>query len=333
MGRLTKLAAGLLGLLLIESPLWPVALVCFAYLAFALMPGRSATENGVRRRHALAAIMFGLALVALVSGGTFTPDLFFLGGALVFFWPSLWPLFPLGEVVAVKDSTLLRSRCFPFAWHALAELKPGSESFPRAVSSFTGTLLVFTDTGKAFALATCLAKGRKEAEERLTFQLKSALPGRGSGAYLLPLDAEAAAEALRQRLSRVALPDAGLVKTAALISGALVLECDGANVQAAGAFADKGSARAAVVPGHGGRLDSAPLVWEVLDAVGKRTHWPEPDAFSNLLDSLNATKGVPLGERLKTIEISDDAVSLESLGGALVRVTRPQLRAIVSLYS
>ena len=335
MGWWKKIAVGVLGMLLIGSLLWPVALACFLYLAITLWPRRegSGPRSHVNGRLVVSLVLFGLAAVALVSGGTLSPIIFsFLGGTILF-WPSLRALLPVGEVVPVRDSVLLRSRYFPFAWLAVAELKPGSDSFARAVSAFTGTLLVFTDSGRAFVLATCNAGSRATAEEKLIRMLRVSLPDRHSGAYLLPLDSGAAMNVLRQRFSKARLSDPDLVKAAPRFSGALVLECSDSKIRAARSFATSGPARVSALPGRGGSLDSPPLIWEVVGAIEERTRWPEPDSFSSLLDSLNATRGVPLGERLKVLESNDGDVSLESLGGAQVLVTRPQLRAIVSLYS
>ena len=48
---------------------------------------------------------------------------------------------------------------------------------------------------------------------------------------------------------------------------------------------------------------------------------------------MSAARGVPLGERLKAVEQSEVGVSLQALGGAEVNVSRPQLRALVEMYS
>lgn len=339
MGLLTKVGAGVLGVLLIGGPLWPVALICFAYLALALRPKRSAgADHGTGRfsgrlRYVLALALVSVAAIAYVSGGTLSPVVFGLGGSAALFWPWLASLPPARGVIPVDDSVVFRSKYFPFVWHALGELKPGPDPIPRALSSFTGTLLVFTGTGRVYALATCFALGRKAAEAELTEQLRASAQRTRTGALPFPLDSGAACSVLGQKLARLDLPTGDLVKTGASLSGVLVLRCFRESVREAGAYevtAGEGPAR---IPGRGRSLGSPPLLWEVLEGVGRTTRWASPDPCSSLLDSLNATRGVPLGERLREIEGSGNGVSLQSLGGAEVRVTRPQLRALVRIYS
>jgi hypothetical protein len=338
MGLLMKIVAGVLGLLLIGGPLWPVGLVSFAYLALTLRPKRSSrVDSGTRRsgpsRYILALAFFAVSALAYLYGGTLSPIVFSLGGSVALFWPWLGSFSLNWEVTPVEDSIAFRSRYFPFVWHALGELKPGSDPVPRALSSYSGTLLVFTDTGKAYALATCFCFGRKAAEAELSGQLRGSAPHTRSGGFPFPLDSRAACDVLRQNLTRVNLPSEGLAKAAANISGVLVLGCTKESVREAGAYEIRGHGRSAKVPGSGRPLESPPLLWEVLESVGKRTRWPDPDPCSSLLDSLNVTRGVPLGDRLRSIEGSGNEVSLQSLGGTEVRVTRPQLRALVAIYS
>ena len=338
MGMWEKIAAGAVGLLLIGGPLWPVALVCFAYLALTLSPKSARGDSdtrwpGGRVRHLLASALFAASALAYASGGTLSPTAFFLGGAVALFWPWFDSLSLARQVAPVEDSIAFRSKHFPFIWHALGELKPGSDPFPRALSSFSGTLLVITESGRAYTLATCFALGRKRAEAELNGQLRASAPRARSGGLLFPLDSAAACDVFRWEYSRIRLPSADLARTVTSVSGILVLRCARESVREAGAYEIRGKGDSATLPGCGRALGRAPLVWEVLEGVGRRTRWPGPDSCSSLLDSLNATRGVPLGDRLKAIEGTGSEVSLQSLGGAEVRVTRPQLRALVSIYS
>jgi hypothetical protein len=339
MGLLVKIIVGVMGLLLVGGPLWPMGLIFFAYLALALRPKRSSrVDSGTRRsggrsRYMLALALFAISASAYVYGGTLAPIVFSLGGCLALIWPWLASFSPAGAVVPVEDSIVFRSKYFPFVWHALGELKPGSDPVPRALSSYSGTLLIFTDTGKAYALATCFSLGKNAAEAELSERLRASAPRTRSGAFPFPLDSGAACDVLRQDLARINLPPEDLAKAATKTSGVLVLSCAMESVREAGAYALGGRGRSAKVPGRGRPLGSPPLLWEVLEGVGKRTRWPDPDSCSSLLDSLNVTRGVPLGDRLRAIEGSGNEVSLQSLGGAEVRVTRPQLRALVSIYS
>ncbi|MDG6910695.1 MAG: hypothetical protein JRN08_10040 [Nitrososphaerota archaeon] len=275
--------------------------------------------------------MLVLSGVALSSGGVASPAAFLAGGMVVLLWPVLRPMLPFSEVAPVGDSILLKSKYSPVDWCALAELKPGAEAFPRAISSFRGTLLVFTDTGKAYALARCRSLSRKEAEERVLSKFRSSAPG--TGAYVLPLDGEVAADVFRLKLSRTKLPSGDLAESAPSVSGLLVLDCDGRSIRSGAAFRVEGASPSSTLPGRGTGLESAPLTWEVLEAIGKRTRWPDPDSLSDLLDSMTATRGVPVAERIRTLEGSGAQVTVHSLTGEEVHVSRPQLRAILSIYS
>jgi hypothetical protein len=70
-----------------------------------------------------------------------------------------------------------------------------------------------------------------------------------------------------------------------------------------------------------------------MEAIAKRTIWPEPDSFSNLLESLVVTRNEPLGARLVKLEDSEGGLLIHTLSGDEVRASRPQVRAIVSIYS
>ncbi len=340
MGWKMKVLVALVGLMLLGAGLWPLGLLCFLYL---VIPRGSKGAGGprtdgrsVRRLRGRHIVGFGLVLlsgVALAAGGTLSPVVFFLSGVFILLWPVFGARLPVGEVNPVRDSVLLRSKYLPLAWHAVAELKPGAESFPRAASSFQGSLLVFTETGRAYVTASCFALSRKEAESKLLHQLRSSAPGGRAGAYLLPLDAAPAADLLRLKVSRSRLPKGDLADSASHVAGILLLECRRGLVRRAAAYEIDGRSPSASLPSVGAELESPPLVWEVLDSVGKRTSWPEPDPFSNLLDSLVATRGVPLGERLKAMEGAGRDLTVQSLAGEELRISRPQFRAIISIYS
>lgn len=339
MGLWTKLAAALLGILLVAGPLWPAGLCCFFYLAVVLRPKKSANRthldspaSSALPRQAFGLILFFIGAVALGSGGEFSPIIFFTGGAAALFAPSLRRAL-VEEVAPVGDSVLLRTKRFPLEWHAVAEFKAGSDSFARSLSSFEGTILIFAEPARAFALASCFALGRTDADSKLQRLLKSSNPGRRGGAYLLPLDASYAAGVLGQTFSMARLPTSDLVESASSATGAMVLECSRGTVVKASSLRVGEGSRSPRIPRAVGSVAGRPLLWEVLDSMGKRTRWPDPDSFSSLLDSLSATKGEHLGDRLKEIEEVEGGVKVQGLAGGEVRITRPQLRAIVSVYS
>lgn len=338
MGWKAKALAGFLGLAFLGAGVWPLGFLCFVYLALALGRKRkskvqvSATRRRLPARVLLASLLLVLSIAALASGGVLSPLAFFAGGATALAWPILVRNLPITELVPIGDSVLLRSKYLPILWRSIAELKPGAEPFPVAASAFSGTLLAFTDTGRTYCAVTCHALGRKDAEARLLAAFRAATPSRHAGAYLLPLESGSAAELLKLRLSP--LKQGGdFVGSVASLSGLLVLECQRGSVRRAAAFAVDGSRRAPVFPGKPNDFDAPPLTWEIFDAIGKRTRWPDPDGYSDLLGSMLATRGEPFSERFAQLESSGDRLTVRPLGGSDVVATRAQLRAIVSIYS
>ena len=340
MGWLGRLLAGFLGLASLGIGLWPVGILFLLYLLISFRH-RGSSKAGARsggsvslpRRYFVGFLFFAFSAVAFASGGSYSPIVLFIIGALVLSWPKVGPALPFAQVVPIDNSVLLRSKYSPLAWHAVAELKPGPEPFPRALSSISGRLAVFTDTGKTYLIASCFALGRKDAESRLLFHLRSQAIGTRGGAYLLPLDTEAAASIFRLKLTRMKPASADFVEYSSRVSGVLSLDCVMGRVARAQFYEIDGPASSARPPSRGSELDSPPLLWEVLDFVGKRTRWPDPDTLSNLLDSLAVTRGVPLAERFRMLQGSGNNVTIQSLGGAEVSISRPQLRAMVSIYS
>jgi hypothetical protein len=335
----SRLLAALLGLLFLLSPLWPLGLLFFLYLLVSLRPrvSRKAGDSPgarrvVSRRLVLGLLLISFSAIALASGGTLSVAVFFVLGVTALLWPSVARRLSLSEVVPLGDSILLRSKYLPHRWYALAEVKQGQEQFPRAISSFEGTLLVFTDTGRAYSVVACNALARKEAETKLLASFRSAASIGRAGAYLLPLDSVDAADVLRHRTPPARFPSNDIADSASRFSGLLLLECRRGFATRASAF-EVGPAGPPTLPGDTRELASPPLLWEVIDAVGKRTKWPDPDQYSILLDSLVATRGVPLGERLKELEGDGGKLRVQALSGPEVRTSRPQLRAIISIYS
>jgi hypothetical protein len=337
MGWKSRATAVLLGLFLLSGGLWPVSLVCFV---FALVPGNSrsvgkeamkSSKGFLTPRHFVGIVFILLGLVAISAGGTLSPIVFLALGAVVMAWPRMHLGILGGGVRPHKDSVLLRSKYIPVSWSAVAELKPGADSYPRAISSFDGRLAVFTGSGKAYLIASCTALSSQEAESKLLTLLRSASPTGNVGAYLLPLEASAAQEVFKLKLSslRIAFSEGNLTPPG---PGLLLLECSKGVVRKAAAFTME-AAKSATIPSGTALLGSAPLTWEVLESLGRRTSWPDPDSMSNLLDSFVASRGVPLGERLKSLEGAGTELMVESLAGDQLKLSRSQFRAIVSIYS
>ncbi|MDA4127143.1 MAG: hypothetical protein OK452_08095 [Thaumarchaeota archaeon] len=338
MGWTRRLFVGLVGAVSFAAGLWFVGIVSILYLAMSFRPrpkdapGGAKAKSRIPIRLFLAGGLFVLSAIAFGAGGTYSPVLLFSAGLVAFFWSRL----PVGsifaQVVPIEESILLRSKYVPFLWYALAEVKPGPEDFPRAASSISGTLVIFVDSARAYALAKCRAMGRNSAEAQLLSRLKDSVSSHQSRAYILPLDAKSASELFLHRLSTTKIPE-DLATRASSLPGLLVVHAHGGRIEQASAYKISAPAGSPSLPLGHKEMKGRPLLWELLESIGKRSRWPGPDAYSNLLDSVSATRGELIGERLGGIEGSGSSVIVQSLGGEKLELSRPQLRAIISIYS
>ena len=68
----------------------------------------------------------------------------------------------------------------------------------------------------------------------------------------------------------------------------------------------------------------------------ERFQLSEPDGYVMFLNSMHVSRGAPPGSKLtlKSAEAGETGsmLTVESLGGAPVELTRPQLRTIVKVY-
>ncbi len=337
MGLLGKTVLFVLGTGSLAFHLWLVAILCFAALAYSLGRRRGgakknanqvpASRNLTRLRMAVCGLSLLLTVIAAASGGPYW--LFAIVSLAVCIpWSSILGKLTSSTLVHVGDSTLLRSALFPLCWHSLAEVKPGSRPLPRALSSYEGRL-IFTGSGKIYCHVRAFAFDSSRAEARTLAALRQAAAGMtADGAYLMPLDGGSAAKVLSSRLRRVRLSQRGLPDLGADV---LVTESREGFLTRIATYRLVGSSSAGSVPRTAG-LRRRPLLWETLEAAAKVRRLPEPDSFSNLLESFAAARGEPIGERLGALEDAGEKVTLESLSGDRLQVTRPQLRALAALY-
>lgn len=319
------------GVVLLEIGFWPASILVFACVILSLGAGKA--DSPLRPRVMLGVALVALSAAAFSSHGEASPWMLLACGGAALAWPLMLRTVPLTVMVAEPGSVLLRSKRNPLRWAAVAELKPGAEPFPRSISSFSGNLLVFASTGRTYAVSRCSALGKSEAERKLLTELRSCAAG--SGALLLPLDSAEATEVMGWRLSRGGrgIGQGWESGSWCPAEGLIAVDVRGERVEkftAFGILPERSACRlpAAVHPA-GGR----PLAWEVFEALGKRVRWPEPDSLSDLVHSLSATKGVPVSERIAELGGSGDGLKLKSLSGQEVGVSRPQLRALLSMYA
>ncbi len=326
----------ILGLGSLALHLWPVAIFCFAVLLYSFRPRKRGSQGArqvpvsMRLAHVRAIAAAALLLLTAVAAATGGPYQVF---ALLFFaavlpWSSIFSSLVSSRLVPVVDTILLRPALFPLCWHALAEVKPGSGPLPRALSSYEGRL-IFTNSGKAFSHVRTFALGSSSAEARVLLTLRQAAAGLASeGAYLMPLDGEAAAKVLSSRLRKVRPAHR---ETLDLGADVLVTESREGFLTRAGAYHSLGPSSSSSVPRSAG-LRQWPLLWETLEGAAKRRRLPESDPFSNLLESFAAAKGEPIGERLDSLEDAGETMTVQALSGDRMQVTRSQLRALAGVY-
>ncbi len=338
MGWKSRFIVALVGLVSFTIGLWLVGILSIVYLAISFRPRTKGFVEGTKGksrvpvRLILAGGLFVLSAVAFGAGGTYSPVLLFFAGLAVFFRHRV----PLGsvfaKVVPIEGSIMLRSKYAPFLWYALAEVKPGPDDFPRAASSISGTLVIFVDARRAYAVADCRSWSRNGAESQLLARLKDSASSRQNRAYILPLDAKSASELFRRRLSETKIPEDFTTHTPSLPEVLVVHACGG-RIDQASAYKISAPTSSPSLPLRCKEIENRPLLWELFESIGKRSMWPGPDAYSNFLDSISATRGEPIGERLGGLEGSDGSVIVQSLGGERIDLSRAQLRAVVSIYS
>jgi len=334
MGWIKKGIIFIVGLALLGTPLFVLGILCIGYVILTLRSGKPKGAPGsvlpIKPRYLLAGALSILSLVAFASGGVLSPLLFGALACLVFVWPRL----PFGrmtsEVVPVSGTILLRSSLVPFVWHSVAEVKPGVEELARALSSFEGRLII--KHGAVYAHVKTFALDATSADAKITNEFRTmASTVKQGGAYFLPLDAATSANAFKMRIS----PKTSKGDTlAGPTPDVLVLEASGGFVSKSGTYSSESSpSKGATIPQATRAFNHRPLIWEFLERVGNRFKLPEPDSFSNLLLSVQASRNEPLSERLAGLESSGENLKVKALAGDEVGLSRAQLRAIVSIYS
>ena len=340
-----RLLALFVGLISLSLGLWPLFLLSVVYLAFSLrktktqrttVHGQGAFPNPKRPwgRYVLGVLLFLLAAVAMGAGGTFSPIVFSLSGLLVLSWPRLRTTTLASHVVPVRESILMRSRLFPLRWHALAEVKLESQDQTRGISAMDGRLLVFAGkTPSAFQVVSVYALGYKQAEEKVVRRLRRETKMLSQrGAHLLPLDSEDASARLSLELDRLKIGTEDFEAVTSLPFDVFTLQIKEGLVVAHRAFRISESVGSPFIPSPDLSAPRQPLLAEVVEKIGMRHCWPGPDEFSPFIAALDASRADPIADRVIMKGEKEGRVLVETQGGALVEVTRPQLRILARIY-
>lgn len=342
MGWGLRSLAILVGLVSLGFGAWPIALLAAVYLVFSFRaPKPRRTAQGVLRsqkppwgRLVLGGVLLLLSAIALGSGGTLSPVVFMLAGLGVIASPLARVNGLASRVVPMKDSILLRSRVFPFRWHALAEVKLEAQDQARGVSSMDGRLLVFA--GKrpsAVQVVSTLAFGHAGAEDKIVKVLRRETRMLSQrGAHLLPLDSEEASRRLSLKLRRLKLGAGDLESVSSLPFDVFALRATEGLLVSHRAFGVEEPGGPASIPAADISPERRPLFAEVVQEISEKHAWPIPDEFSPFLAALDASRGEPLADRLRITGEGDGRVAAEAPGGAGVKLTRAQLRAVARIY-
>ena len=323
---------------------WPVGLLLFLYLLYSFRrPGRGASvrkQEAFQKpgrpwgRYALGALFLLLSLIAAGAGGTYSPAVLFVMGMASLFWPSVGRALDSDRVLPVRDSVLLRSRVFPFSWHALVEVKLESQDQTRGISAMGGKILLFGGKSPAlFQVVSVRALSYKHAEAGVIDLLRretGMLSQRG--AHLIPADSADAAVRLSYELERLNVGTEDFAAVASLPFEAAVFRVEDGRLVSHRAFNILDPNGHATVPVPDLKHAREPLFAEVVQEIGEKHGWPGPDALSPFLAALDATRLEPLADRIRTKGEAGGKVTVEAAGGAEVRVSRAQLRALAMIY-
>lgn len=278
-----------------------------------------------------------LAIVAVAGGGSFSPILFGgIGVVLVFYGRGSSGKMP-GGLVPVRDSIMLRSRFVPWHWLALVEVKAATKDVAKVLPNVNERLLVRLD-GKASAYAVLQVSGLREAdaEEKVVSRMqelsKILAP---TGAYLMPVDATAAASLIRRRRRPVKLDVGNLEQSLASTPYDMIsISTHGHVAVALGAYQSVDEGQEQLVFHTKQALKKPVLVWEIASALGRRAAWPGPDDQTIFLSSLAATRGESIGDRIvENGSSSGTSLLIRSVRSNEIELSRAQLRALVRAYS
>lgn len=342
MGWFLRILAALVGIFAFGLGAWPVSLIVLIYLVYSLRRPRAAPlrqevlprPHRARGRLVLGGVLLLLSVIALGAGGTLSPLVFLVAGMAVVFWPILRIGGLTSLVVPVKDSVLLRSKAFPFRWYTVAEVKLESRDQTRGITAMDGRLLVFAGRApSAFLIVAVCALRYGQAEERVIRDLQSCsrmLSQRG--AHLLPLDSADAVRRLSLTLDRLNMGTVDLEGVASLPFDVFALRAREGVVVSHRAFRVSAQGGPASIPASDLSVPRPPLLAEVVEKIGEKNGWPGPDEYSTFLAAMDASRAEPLADKIRTKGEEGGKVTVETPGGAEVRLTRAQLRAVARIY-
>ncbi len=315
-------------------------------------------------RYAAGASLLVGALLGVAEHGTFSPIVIGGLGLLCFSWAplSMSSRFAPTALSPIRESILLAPRLVPFVWVAVAEIKLSTQEAARALAVLRDNLIV-TAAGSEkpgiFLVLKVIAPSFEGAEARIAARLRRTAALLASrGAYLLPLDSQEVVEKFRQRLepANLEMDDSVVATIGHSHYDVLVVKPEGSYARSLGAYrvgkefgADEleaaiaGTKQEAATGGRAclpqprQKFERRPLLWEVVSSLQERIRFSDPDGYTMLLNNMHLSKDVPLGQRLNLLggeagKANGATLTVESLGGTPVELSRAQVRAIVRIY-
>ena len=302
-----------------------------------MSPERSAWRSPGYWLNVVGVFLLLLGLLAILSGGTFSPLVFFAGGTALLLRGKMRIL--ESHPSPAKNSILLHSRLNPFTWFLVVEAKTSTRDIEGALSGLSERIIIISNPTPIVLLAlstSSWSRGSAEANllRRIRAVAKSLVP---LGVYLLPLDSAEAAAKTSLRSEQI-FPSVRDQKSAApsLNYGAVAIEGRHGFVNSFDTYSrpDPGRKLRSLVSGgketRGGNLTIREVVRDAVKKIGT----PRPDGFTEFLGAFAATEGETLGQRVTQLEGQGSQVLMvASLGSnTQVQLTRAQLRAITEIY-
>jgi len=199
----------------------------------------------------------------------------------------------------------------------------------------SGKLLLFAGRAPAmFQVVSVYALSYMEAEASVIRELRKETRMLSQrGAHLLPADSADAAAKLSLELKRVGIGANDFEAVSSLPFDAVAFEVEDGRLVSHRAFNFLERTGAAAVPAADLRHARQPLFAEVVQEIGEKHGWPGPDEFSPFIAALDASRGEPIADRIVMKGEKEGKLLVETPGGALVSLTRPQLRILARIYT
>jgi hypothetical protein len=342
MGKLTKGVLFLIALFAGALGAWIIALPILAFIFVPLLLKGRKGNSPTRGRsgfwlNAAGVVLLLLGLVAIYSGGAYSPLLFLAGGAFLLLRQRL-RIGIMTQVKPVKNSILLRSWTNPFRWVGIAEAKVATRDIEGALSGVRERIvMVSAPTPRIFLIFLTNSWGQDGAERDIAVRIRSVARALVPlGVYLLPVDSTEAAAATRTRSVQSRLPKDDIVNVVSTLDyGAAAFEARHGFVSSIELYqrADGSMSEISLLSGRKdspwGQITARELLHTVLQKIGA----PRPDGYVAFLAGMAATQGETLGQRVVQSEREGGNLLLVASSDApQVKLTKAQLRAIAEIY-